>query len=100
MAGRGLEGPAAFRVYFLRGGCGTFLRVFFELIGRLREMDAASRAAWIAPAQMAARMPAFQAFVDPSDPSRLFLSQPAAPAPPPGVAGGPAAPAPPGYSYS
>ena len=108
--GRGLEGPASFRLTFLKGGCGTFLRVFFELIGKYREMDANARAAWLAPARMQAHMPTYAAFVDPSDPSRLFLQQPAvqqqAAAGPASSGGGGVGPAPPpppppaGYSYS
>ena len=67
-------------------------------------MDEVARAAFFAPVNMQAQMPTFQAFVDPSDPSRLFLSQPPGVAPPPpqqppgGGGGGP--PPPPGYAYS
>ena len=101
--GRGLEAPAPFQIYFFKGGCGTFLRVLFHFLGTYREMDANARAAFLAPANMHVQMPTLQAFVDPSDPSRLFLSQPPAPAaaaPPPGGGGGGGAPPPPGYAYT
>jgi hypothetical protein len=101
--GRGLEAPAPFQIFFYKGGCGTFLRVLFHFLGTYREMDEVARAAFFAPQNMQAQMPTFQAFVDPSDPSRLFLSQPPGVAPPPqqprgGGGGGP--PPPPGYAYS
>jgi hypothetical protein len=64
-------------------------------------VDERGRAAFFAPANMAQQMPTFQAFVDPSDPSRLFLSQPPSAAPPQQQqqASGSAAPPPPGFHY-
>ncbi len=104
--GRGLESPAPFQIWFYKGGCGTFLRVLFHFLGTYREMEDNARAAFFAPANMQAQMPTFQAFVDPSDPSRLFLSQPpGVMSPPPAqqqphAGGGGAPPPPPGYTYS
>lgn len=35
--GRGLDTPASFQLYFYKGGCGTFLRILFHLLGTYRE---------------------------------------------------------------
>ncbi len=90
------------RITFNKGGCSTFLRFFLELMGLVhasRERDAA-----VAAAQEAAhargvllgatlRQQISQAYVDPSDPSVVYVSQPTfAAAPPPPAA--PPAPAP------
>jgi len=109
VAGRGLDAAAApprARLYFLAGGAGTFLRVFFALMGRLRGAgaagdagDAAARAAFFAPPQMQQWVAAQTAFADPSDPSRLYLAQPAArEAPRAGAAA--QEPPPAGYTYA
>jgi len=82
--GAGLDGCAAggapprARLYFMRGGAGTLLRVFFALMGRIkaRAADAAAGAAFFAPAALALWVTAQEAYVDPSDPSRLYVVQP------------------------
>jgi len=101
--GGGLEAAAApprARVYFLRGGAGTFLRVFFATMGRLRAGgDAEARAAALAPPAAARWLGEMVAFADPADPSRLFLAQPeAGAAAGGGAAGAAAAPPPAGYA--
>ena len=63
--------PPRVRIYFLNGGAGTFLRVFFGLIARHRINDAQ----FFQP-------PAMESWIremlqDPNDSSRLFLVQPA-----------------------
>ena len=86
--GRGLVNRIKFRFTFSNGGCGTFLRVFFQLIEQHRLLLAAQRqqlapppgpALFFAPQQMQAWMGQQQAFVDPADPSVLYLVQPPQP---------------------
>jgi hypothetical protein len=107
--GRGLESPATAKLYFFSGGAGTFLRVFFALMDKYQRAPEPARAAWLAPAQMQSWMTQQTAYVDPSDPSRLFLAQPTVAQMPqqqgqqPAYSGGgptPQASAPPGYSFS
>jgi hypothetical protein len=77
--GRGLDRPARFRLAFNEGGCGTFLHVFFGLIERHRKADEeARRAFFTAPRAVETFIHEQQAYVDPSDPSILFIVQPAA----------------------
>lgn len=103
--GRGLNGTTSFTLAFHRGGCQTFLRVFFALMDQYRRRDAAARAAWMAPPAVQTFLAEQAAYVDPSDPSRVFVAQPQAwaPAPQPAPQGWPGvAPAAPtgGPSYA
>ena len=91
--GRGLVNAVSFRLTFPAGGCGTFLRVFFQLMEQHRlAQELAARAQAQALAAPAPAAPSFfaperasawvaeqQAFVDPTDPSTLFLAQPVFP---------------------
>ena len=84
--GRGLVSPAKVKVTFNEGGCGLFLRVFFALMAKYKDADAAARANFLAAPSMQHFVNHAQtAYVDPSDPSRLFVTQPpyAVQAPPP-----------------
>ena len=116
--GRGLVGEAAgagpaappgavpFRATFSHGGAATFLHFFFRLLEQYRVADERARAAYFAalaaPPAAAAFVGEQTAFFDPSDPSVVFLTQPAwttaenAPrAPPASIGYGAPAPAPP-----
>jgi len=58
---------------FNEGGCGTFLPIFFRLMATVREYGEEA-AAQIAPSVLSG---SFQhAYVDPSDPSTIYVSQP------------------------
>ena len=54
--GRGLASPAKVKVTFNEGGCGLFLSVFFSLMARYKDADAAARANFLAA-------PAMQSFI-------------------------------------
>lgn len=74
--GRGLPSLATFKLTFNHGGFSTFLRLFFGVMEHYRIRDLVARRTW-----MDTRAQTFisesSAFVDPSDPSVLYLSQPA-----------------------
>ena len=76
IAGMGLPGPAEFRITFKEGGCGTFLYCFMRA---LREARVASRAAASGAARPSISAAVPSAFVDPSDPSVIFVVQPDVP---------------------
>merc|ERR1712046_153862 len=66
--------PARFSLTFNDGGCGTFVGIFYKLLAELdKESGTVRRAAEDGSLNSVA-------YVDPSDPSTLYLSQPA-PAP-------------------
>lgn len=66
-------GGAYFSLTFNSGGCGTFLPIFYRLLGEIWEQgDSTNR---IADAAIQGRLNDV-AYVDPSDPSVLYLSQP------------------------
>lgn len=96
--GRELQsaGPIKVSLTFNEGGCNRFLRVFFALVERNRAAvaSAAAAAALQAPLGWAAEL---EAFVDPSDPSVIYVTAApasAAPQPPPAPGGAAFAPAP------
>ena len=66
--------PPRICLYFLDGGAGTFLRVFFTLMAKRRIADARLRDTFFAASEMATWVAAQQAYVDPNDSSRLYLS--------------------------
>mmetsp|Transcript_40653 Transcript_40653/g.71547 ORF Transcript_40653/g.71547 Transcript_40653/m.71547 type:complete len:219 (+) Transcript_40653:42-698(+) len=70
-------GHTSFSLTFNAGGCGTFLPLFFKLMTDVRQQMAQSAAAGVAQAAQEGRLNQV-AFVDPSDPSVLYLSQPTA----------------------
>eukprot|EP00928_Gymnodinium_smaydae_P063541 TRINITY_DN47096_c0_g1_i1.p1 TRINITY_DN47096_c0_g1~~TRINITY_DN47096_c0_g1_i1.p1 ORF type:complete len:212 (-),score=48.15 TRINITY_DN47096_c0_g1_i1:64-699(-) len=67
-------GPTQFSLTFNNGGCGTFLNSFYQL---LSEVQANSESQQLTQAAQEGRLNQV-AFVDPSDPSVLYLSQPSA----------------------
>ena len=87
----GLQGAAKFKLTFRDGGAGVFLHYFFSLIEHYRVASDAARAAMAGPppggggsfgaaggggVAYAVPPPPRPAYVDPSDPSVVYLSQP------------------------
>jgi hypothetical protein len=62
-----------FRFTFNEGGCGTFLPIFFRIMGATRQFGEEA-AAKIAPQVLSGTFSG--AYVDPSDPSKIYVSQP------------------------
>jgi len=80
IAEMGLQGPTTFKLTFRHGGCGTFLHSFLRLVAESRAA-AQRNAAMVATAftqQVVSGQFQQQAYVDPNDPSVIFVSQPAA----------------------
>ncbi|DBB16452.1 hypothetical protein WJX82_008645 [Trebouxia sp. C0006] len=67
--------PHVFALYFKEGGVGTFLPLYFRFIDIARDNLHQVQQQPAAPQELVAT-----AFVDPSDPSRLYLAQPSEPA--------------------
>jgi hypothetical protein len=78
--GRGLSAPASFKLHFMHGGATTFLRMFFGIMEQYKVADERARLAFLdsAPAVQSFIATAHAAYVDPSDPSVIFITQPAA----------------------
>eukprot|EP00882_Tetradesmus_deserticola_P002287 GHRQ01002441.1.p1 GENE.GHRQ01002441.1~~GHRQ01002441.1.p1 ORF type:complete len:213 (+),score=79.22 GHRQ01002441.1:234-872(+) len=70
--------PHSFKVLFKEGGIGTVYPLFYALTERARKADAAQRRASLAQTAPAVQELVHKAFVDPNDPSTVYLSQPAA----------------------
>ncbi|KAL9416917.1 hypothetical protein AB3S75_039992 [Citrus x aurantiifolia] len=71
------------RFYSRKGGCGTFVPLFFNLISSVRRYNEQSNAASDQPRVdplQAAQAPVDEmmrhAYIDPNDPTRIFLQQP------------------------
>ncbi|KAF5944306.1 hypothetical protein HYC85_018383 [Camellia sinensis] len=79
---RALFSTHAFKILFKEGGCGTFVPLFFNLIKSVRQYSQqyASREEQRADPLQAAQTPVDEmmrhAYVDPNDPTRIFLQQP------------------------
>ncbi|KAL0386322.1 UNVERIFIED_CONTAM: hypothetical protein Sradi_3026500 [Sesamum radiatum] len=79
---RALYSTHSFKILFKEGGCGTFVPLFFNLIASVRQYNQHARAEAqprMDPLQ-AAQTPVDDmmrhAYVDPNDPTRIFLQQP------------------------
>ncbi|KAL0310173.1 UNVERIFIED_CONTAM: hypothetical protein Scaly_2953100 [Sesamum calycinum] len=79
---RALYSTHSFKILFKEGGCGTFVPLFFNLIASVRQYNQHARAEpqpRMDPLQ-AAQTPVDDmmrhAYVDPNDPTRIFLQQP------------------------
>nr|AFK43816.1 unknown [Lotus japonicus] len=81
---RALYSTHTFKILFKEGGCGTFIPLFFNLIASVRQYNQRANAqaqtqARVDPLQ-AAQTPVDEmmrhAYVDPNDPTRIFLQQP------------------------
>ncbi|XP_008810339.1 UPF0664 stress-induced protein C29B12.11c [Phoenix dactylifera] len=82
---RALYSTHSFKILFKEGGCGTFVPLFLNLIASVRQYNqqmanSAPSAPRVDPLQ-AAQTPVEDmmrhAYVDPSDPTKIFLQQPA-----------------------
>ncbi|CAL1352886.1 unnamed protein product [Linum trigynum] len=82
---RALYSTHNFKILFKEGGCGTFIPLFFNLIASVRQFNQQqqnyARSPVVDPLQ-AAETPAVDemirhAYVDPNDPTKIFLQQPA-----------------------
>eukprot|EP00742_Colponemidia_sp_Colp-10_P003331 GILJ01003546.1.p1 GENE.GILJ01003546.1~~GILJ01003546.1.p1 ORF type:complete len:1025 (-),score=122.06 GILJ01003546.1:1287-4361(-) len=77
-----IPAPAEVKLTFKEGGCGTFLPLFFTLIEQIRTSIASQRPPAPDPRFVdAVRTGNIRnvAYIDPSDPSVVYISQPAAP---------------------
>ncbi|XP_073040099.1 UPF0664 stress-induced protein C29B12.11c [Primulina eburnea] len=78
---RALYSTHSFKILFKEGGCGTFIPLFFNLIASVRRYNQPASAPQVQldPLQ-AAQTPVDEmmrhAYVDPNDPTRIFLQQP------------------------
>jgi len=82
---RALYSTHTFKILFKEGGCGTFVPLFLNLITSVRrynQFEAQSAAAPRVDPLQAAQTPVDDmmrhAYVDPNDPTKIFLQQPAA----------------------
>ncbi|CAA0840254.1 Unknown protein [Striga hermonthica] len=77
---RALYSTHSFKILFKEGGCGTFIPLFFNLIGSVRQYNQHQAAQPRVDPLQAAQTPVDEmmrhAYVDPSDPTRIFLQQP------------------------
>jgi hypothetical protein len=68
-----------FKILFKEGGCGTFVPLYFNLMKSVRRYNQSAAQPQADPVQ-AAQTPVDemmrQAYVDPNDPTRIFLQQP------------------------
>ncbi|KAK7360420.1 hypothetical protein VNO77_02413 [Canavalia gladiata] len=79
---RALYSTHSFKIIFKEGGCGTFIPLFFNLIASVRQYNQYANMqtqSYVDPLQ-AAQTPVDEmmrhAYVDPNDPTRIFLQQP------------------------
>ncbi|XP_051122685.1 UPF0664 stress-induced protein C29B12.11c [Andrographis paniculata] len=81
---RALYSTHSFKILFKEGGCGTFVPLFFNLIASVRQYNQHARAHAEAQPRVdplqAAQTPVDEmmrhAYVDPNDPTKIFLQQP------------------------
>ncbi|XP_057529166.1 uncharacterized protein LOC130807835 [Amaranthus tricolor] len=79
---RALYSTHSFKILFKEGGCGTFIPLFFNLISSVRQYNqhAASVPEPRVDPLRAAQTPVDEmmrhAYVDPNDPTKIFLQQP------------------------
>ncbi|XP_027097517.1 UPF0664 stress-induced protein C29B12.11c isoform X1 [Coffea arabica] len=78
---RALFSTHSFKILFKEGGCGTFVPLFFNLIHSVRQYNQeTSRAGPQLDPLQASQTPVDEmmrhAYVDPNDPTRIFLQQP------------------------
>uniref|UniRef100_A0A7N1A6Y6 Arabinogalactan protein n=1 Tax=Kalanchoe fedtschenkoi TaxID=63787 RepID=A0A7N1A6Y6_KALFE len=80
---RALYSTHSFKILFKEGGCGTFVPLFFNLLNSLRQYNQQFRAGAEAPRVdplQAAQPPVEEmmrhAYVDPNDPTKIYLQQP------------------------
>ncbi|XP_072990411.1 UPF0664 stress-induced protein C29B12.11c [Typha latifolia] len=83
---RALYSTHSFKIMFKEGGCGTFVPLFLNLVASVRRhnqhaiyptSDAAPRVDPLQAAQTPVEDMMRRAYVDPNDPTKIFLQQPA-----------------------
>ena len=76
----GVTGQLEFKLWFNNGGCATFLRVFFSALEELRAVPVAVPVAEPSSFTQAVAAGTFvdAAFIDPSDPTVVYTTQPVA----------------------
>ncbi|KGN59776.1 uncharacterized protein LOC101208147 [Cucumis sativus] len=78
---RALYSTHSFKILFKEGGCGTFVPLFFNLLSSVRQynqhMNAGPRVDPLQAAQTPVDEMMRHAYVDPNDPTKIFLQQPA-----------------------
>ncbi|OIT28734.1 PREDICTED: UPF0664 stress-induced protein C29B12.11c [Nicotiana attenuata] len=77
---RALYSTHSFKILFKEGGCGTFVPLFFNLIASVRRSQQQSSAEPRVDPLQAAQTPVDEmmrhAYVDPNDPTKIYLQQP------------------------
>ncbi|KAF5741242.1 hypothetical protein HS088_TW10G00238 [Tripterygium wilfordii] len=79
---RALYSPHSFKILFKEGGCGTFVPLFFNLLSserqynQLSNQDSEPRVDPLLAAQTPVDEMMRHAYVDPNDPTKIFLQQP------------------------
>ncbi|WJX93363.1 hypothetical protein P8452_74897 [Trifolium repens] len=79
---RALYSTHSFKIIFKEGGCGTFIPLFFNLIASVRQYNqrvnvpTESRVDPLQASQTPVDEMMRHAYVDPNDPTRIFLQQP------------------------
>ncbi|CAK9171696.1 unnamed protein product [Ilex paraguariensis] len=79
---RALYSTQSFKILFKEGGCGTFVPLFFALLASVREYNRQTgsgpepRSDPLQAAQTPVDEMMRHAYVDPNDPTRIFLQQP------------------------
>lgn len=82
----GITAPFKFKLQFREGGFTTFLHFFFRLMDAVRKESEAARARFFDSVGSGAVQSSGTAYVDPGDPTKLYVSQPAVPTAPPAYA--------------
>ena len=71
--------PYPYKLFFLQGGVGTFLPLYFRFMAAARQAERAQRLAGTQEAEVQQVHESMNpAFVDPNDPTSIFLTQPVA----------------------
>jgi hypothetical protein len=76
LEGMGLPGPATFKLTFNSGGCGSFLNFFLRALREIRSGTTNRAGGLGAMAGMGTLRTDTAAFVDPNDPTVVYISQP------------------------
>ena len=77
LEGSGLAATIKWKISFNNGGVGTFLPLFFRLLNEMRQrMSQPQTTAASALTSVDAQQIMHAAYVDPNDPSKLYVSQP------------------------
>jgi len=74
--GSGLAGTIKWKVSFNNGGVGTFLPLFFRLLNEMRQRMSQPQSVPQQPSDAELSQILHAAYVDPNDPSKLYVSQP------------------------